>query len=963
MRFRPCLSAYGRPVRREKMKYNRLVIMLPCESLESFQLERREEDAQELLSGWSALWHPALLSAAQALPCWLPPSTPPPDPAGNLVIVPNCVAPLLPEGWVAEAEAAGACVLRGLAQRSQILDIALERLETAAAEYDPEITADFLALGYCHFVVELLARKAYYMSHLDESGLQSAVLSAAEAATRGDLQAAKNRLRTAFDRLHDAREYAYSYPATVNLIDITLLASGMFEEGFRAELVEQSPKNLLVSAEVLDKAAGDDPALLELLRAAIGEGRVEVIGGHWREGPAPLLPPEALRADVLRGLAAYRRLLGEPPTCFARRRFGLTPAMPQILKHLGFRGALHFTLNDGRFPTDKGAWQWEGLDGSSLAALGQIPLDAGRAAPFLRLPELLGDEMRTSSSPVMVFAHWPGKAACWYHDLRRIAAYGPVLGAFCTVSKYLSEAELGMRHRRHSADAYRAPYLRQDVAAGRRDALSRWVRYYRLHTIFDACQAEETMTACLRNFVGQDAQPHLPPPCKDTAQLAEAVEKVLEADAAETESLAAELQERMHLRLAEFGRLLGRKKDDEQRGLLIVNPFSFSRQVAVALQPDGREALVDVPAMGFSWVNPQVPAAPLPETKKRSRLFWRRNKSAPPLGDGTVLRNEFCEVHFDPVTGGIRALFDYQHRHPRLAQQVALRLPRVRPADAEENYSLMAADELKVTSSGPELGEMLSTGRLVDREGRRVARFRQITRLRRGSRIVELLLELEIERPPAPNPWESYYAMRFVWPDETTTVFRAVNMAVLPTEAEHIESPLFVELRRDEERTTVLSGGLPYYCRRGMRKLDTLLVVSGESERKFRLGLGIDLPNPLSAALSFIAPTMILPDRQQPPMPNGWLFHLDRRNVIATYWTPIPRSQASETGEGTVGFRVRLLETAGRETRLSLRCFRNVKAARILNPGEAATELSTKDDRIEIPLKPYQWAEVEAWLS
>jgi len=161
----------------------------------------------------------------------------------------------------------------------------------------------------------------------------------------------------------------------------------------------------------------------------------------------------------------------------------------------------------------------------------------------------------------------------------------------------------------------------------------------------------------------------------------------------------------------------------------------------------------------------------------------------------------------------------------------------------------------------------------------------------------------------------------------------------------------------------LLSGGLPYHCRRGIRKLDTLLVVSGESERKFRLGLGIDLPNPVSAALSFIAPTMILPDRPQPPIPTGWLFHLDRRNVIATHWTPIPRSEATETGEGITGFRVRLLETAGRETRLFLRCFRAVKAARMSNPGEAATELPTKDDRIEIPLKPYQWAEVEAWLS
>ena len=79
----------------------------------------------------------------------------------------------------------------------------------------------------------------------------------------------------------------------------------------------------------------------------------------------------------------------------------------------------------------------------------------------------------------------------------------------------------------------------------------------------------------------------------------------------------------------------------------------------------------------------------------------------------------------------------------------------------------MAADEIDVTSPGPMLGEIVCRGRLMDREGRRVAGFRQTTRVRRGSRVIELLIDLDIDRQPGSNPWDSYYAARFAWKDET----------------------------------------------------------------------------------------------------------------------------------------------------------------------------------------------------
>ena len=95
------------------MKFNRLIALFPCENLEDFDLARSDEDAEQLLSAWTTLWHPALLAGQDEIPCWLPPSTPPPDPTGCLVIVPDCCRPSLSEQWLAEAEAAGACLLQG----------------------------------------------------------------------------------------------------------------------------------------------------------------------------------------------------------------------------------------------------------------------------------------------------------------------------------------------------------------------------------------------------------------------------------------------------------------------------------------------------------------------------------------------------------------------------------------------------------------------------------------------------------------------------------------------------------------------------------------------------------------------------------------------------------------------------------------------------------------------------------
>jgi hypothetical protein len=62
-----------------------------------------------------------------------------------------------------------------------------------------------------------------------------------------------------------------------------------------------------------------------------------------------------------------------------------------------------------------------------------------------------------------------------------------------------------------------------------------------------------------------------------------------------------------------------------------------------------------------------------------------------------------------------------------------------------------------------------------------------------------------------------------------------------------------------------------------------------------------------------------------------------------------------------VGFRVRLLELAGRGASLSLRTYRDVASAcRITLSGETAEDLPVQGDRIQIEIGAFEWLELEA---
>lgn len=954
------------------MKFKDVVVLLPADSLEDLSLELGSSEAQSLLSAWTVPFHPAIMTSAGQTAEWryVKHFVDSGEIAQSLVLLPAPSQEFVPEGWIDQARSSGALVLHDFADRDAAVARVLAKLDPLPGRLpfdrlNADLIADLYALGFCELQVELLTRQQRYMGSLDKENFDQCTLRAAEAIMRGEEEAAREDIQDAFDALAEAREYFY--PVESHILDLTLVAPSTAGQALIDELARETPTTVLISGQTVSAMAADEPATLTALKTALVQQKVDVAGGEFGELALTLATPESILAEIRRGLAAYEVHLGQRPRVFARRRFGLTPILPQILEHCGFVAACHFTLDGGSFPvSDQSKILWEGAGGASLESLARVPVDASEPRSFLQLPRHLGGAMDLDDAPTAVFAHWPRPASCWHDALRRMNRYGPVLGKFNRLSAYFEETVGIGQAASYGPDEYRSPDLSESVETERRDPISRWVRYHARQATVEAIGALRCMAQVI-----QDASPTF----ANTDALRFAVDDLANSVSSDSRPEEGQLEKQLRTALDEaisqLAKALPRHDGEETFGRLCFNPCSFARAYETAKKDaDWSEADVparlNVPAMGFAWASAETASRETQaETPEPRKPFWRRQRRRPPrpLAEENVLRNEFFEATIDPATGAIRAIHDYRTRGNRLAVQLAFRSPElavesrgaVGPEEKEAVYSLMAAEHVEVETASPSEGRITSRGRLVDRYGKRLAGFVQTMRVRRGCRILELDVELMPERQPGPHPWHSYYAVRFAWDDPTADLLRSVNLMSWPTDASRFEAPHFVEIRGDKRRTTILTGGLPYHRRFGPRKMDSLLVVHRETARWFRLGIGIDLPHPVSAAIDFLAPRPIHVESASPPRnDSGWLFHVDAANTLATGWEPLVNS-----GRVT-GFRVRLLETEGQATRLHLRSFRpSVKAQQTDFLGNVLRELDIKEDRIVVNLEAYGWAQVE----
>jgi alpha-mannosidase len=937
------------------MVYQELLILLPCHSLEDFPTHHEGDDAANLLASWSVLWHPQLITAAQKAPVWGRVDDAPHDVSHKLIAIPNIAKERLPTGFVQRAKEAGAILLRNHTQRAPLLVAALEPLGGETVQAD--LAADFMALGYAYLQIQLLTRQMRYSSNLDETYFNEQLLLAANACVAGDEPASRERLGACFSLLAEERDRYY--PVEAHIIDLTMVAESTLGASLRSELASTAPNNLLLNAELLEKLAMQEPVTLNLLKQAWSEQRVSLLGGEMGETRFPLLALEDVRRSLAVGGETYERLLGKRPTIYGRRRFGLTPALPSILRRFGFRGALHATLEEGKFPegTQLKA-SWEGRDGTTLEAIAKPPLDASQAKTFLQFSTKLGESMDHDHVATILLAHWPGQAAESLDDIRRTAKYANCLGKLITCDEYFSQTATPGQLDRFEADRYKSPYLKQSVIRKQSNPISSVAQYWKRRAQWEAVETCHTLVT----LVSGTQQQSLPPLDQEIYQAAEgAIANELDStltalQRAQVESLAAKIC----------------ASSRSEAGVLVINPYACVRRVgcdaldlvhvpapekplyAVAEQDNRKQAVVDVPGHGFAW----IPSA---------KQAYVAPRQTPLMVEGTnCIRNEFFEAVINPVTGALQSVHTYKSRRNRLSQQLALRTPGppskpgdvYRDPDETAQYSVMACDAMSISCDTVACGEITAVGRLLDLQGTTQATFRQRFQVWRGSRVLKIAIELEPMIELKSDPCTSYFASRFAWGEEAVDVARSVHEQYHNTTAKNMEAPHYIEVSHVEERTTLLTGGLPYHRRVAPAVIDSLLIVKGETARQFEIGFGIDLPYPLHEAKAVLAPPLAIPVSHAPTQAGGtgWLLHVDCRNVVTTHLVPMLEHDKA------IGFRVRLMEIAGRSVEPTLSAMRAVRSAKIVDfCGQTVRDCAIMQGNVKFKMSSHEWVELEAY--
>ena len=243
-------------------------------------------------------------------------------------------------------------------------------------------------------------------------------------------------------------------------------------------------------------------------------------------------------------------------------------------------------------------------------------------------------------------------------------------------------------------------------------------------------------------------------------------------------------------------------------------------------------------------------------------------------------------------------------------------------------------------------------------DGEKQCEFVQRFHVWRGQRRLEIEVELDGDASAlGDSPWDHYIASRIAWPDPGASLHRAVCGQRSAAEAKRLEAPLYVEIDSGSTRTALLTGGVPYHRRSSLNELDSLLWVRGETQRSFRLAIGLDLPRVAQAADALVRPPVVL-KAVRPASDQGWLLHCDARNTIVTSWRVI------EDQPGRAGVALRVQETAGKTARLQLLAPGPITEGSLLNfQGQSVGACETVDGALRWEQQPHQWLEARAFWS
>jgi hypothetical protein len=753
-------------------------------------------------------------------------------------------------------------------------------------------------------------------------------------------------LKTAAEKLQAAREVLY--PVTIHLLDITVLDDKSLEQPWPAGLEVGTPLNVVAAASYLEQLAQRSPDKLAALRSAAASERADVCGGCYLEREDPFLPIDSQLWNLRKGINLTRALVGAEVRVFARKRFGFHPQLPLFLSTSGITKALFLTFDESAGVPSYSSCvvAWPSPDGKQVDAFVRQPYAAHEPQTFFNLGHYWFKTTREDHTATIGLVHVGQPDAPWYRDIMELDQLAPVLGRWTTFTRFFGEVAPGEYPSALAADDFHSDLLSERVTAHRPDPVSAFAKHLRTRRRLDQCW---TLAALYKSL---SAGQSVPGASEEIARW----EDRLEAEPGMNTTGLEQLEQRVAAALAD--RLQARAQPN-QPGYMILNPCAFARRVALELeggasplaiegpvkacQLDGGrlKAVVEVPALGFAWIPRE---GPLDTKPMATRL---KLADAP----SHTLRNEFFEVELDPVTGGLKAIRDHKTRVNRLGQRLVF-----------NPGSRMVVKDIKTTSTGPALGEMIAEGLLLGEQDQPLAQFRQRYRVWLGRPLLEMRIEIMPEQAPAGYPWHAYFGSRFAWRDERAVMLRGVNGSSYITMHPRPQTPDYVELRLARQSVVIFPGGLPFHQRQEGRMLDVILIPEGEKATTFDLGIALDRDMPMQTAWGLASPVAVVPTSKGPPHigASGWLFHLDAPNLLLTRLHPGPLEVRAENPPSDDAVTAWLFECAGHSGLAELRCVRNPKRAALLDArGNFLLEMSCNGDAVSLEVTPNDLARVQ----
>lgn len=956
------------------MNSRKLILLSPYRLPGQHPLMLGEEEMAAWLNAYTALWHPAVLYLAGGPPIVDPPYDYEQPKEEQVFAVPESPPLYMPDDWEQRVQTVGAVSFRAGADRATTLANLKKNLEARSDDpvlhkllaIDQADVAPFFGIGLGYLLLATLCEGMEHENLLQAepfwqdvknavallAGLPVSFAPALEApapATGGqaqgfdgppsidepvstppaapaplvtDPEAYLDALQLAGNRLLSAREVLY--PVPIHLIELVLLDADKPADHWPLSIERGFFTNLVAAGSVLEKLGRDQPERLAELRERVQGEQVEVCGGCYLEREDALMPIESQLWNLLKGLEVSKQLLGSDLRVFARKRFGSHPQTPLLLQSVGLSKAIFLPFDESALPEyQTTVISWPAPDGKTIDAFVRKPRPADNPETFFNLAHFLFKTIREDHTATVAIVHNGKPAAPWLDDWQQLCRFGPIMGQWTTLTRYLAEVHAGEYTAALSPDEFHGDYLSERVKQAGGMPVSGFARHLKHRRRIDTCW---TLAAIQRGLAGVND------PQNADAKITE-LEDAIEAGAPgvlspELTAKLTDLEKEIAGTLSD--RLLSRATANEP-GYLVLNPCSFTRRVTLevdggplplaiggpvkACQLEGGKlrAVVEVPALGFAWIPKSGPPGTVQAPGKIK------------LADNSCVRNEFFEAEIDPTTGGLRGIRDYRTLMNRVAQRLVF-----------HPGSLMKASAIRVTSTGPALGEIVTEGTLVGEQQQVLARFRQRFRAWLGRPMLELRIELFPEQPPAGYPWHAFYGARFAWRDERAVMLRSVNGTGYLTNHLRPQTPDYLDLRLARQSTTIFPDGLPFHQRAEGRMVDVILIPEGETATVFELGVGIDRELPAQTALGLATPVTVVPTTKGPPHigATGWLFHLDAPNVLLMSLRPgclEPARDGADPAARRDALTARLLECGAFNSHAEFRCVRDPKRAVLLN--------------------------------